>query len=261
MTPREKHDAIRTLLKESAIWQETENCYNCLPPDIREKYVSGEGTDISSHGYDPFANDLIQKCSTGWVLDCGAGSRSEFLPNVVNFEIVAYPSTDVMGVAEELPFKDESFDGVLSLSVLEHVKDPFRAAKEIARVLKPGGQVYCVVPFLQPFHGYPHHYYNMTYMGLANLFSGSLKFDRHVLLTSGLPIWSLTWILKRWTEGLPEKAKAEFLEMRVADLIGEPATYLNMPFVSELSDALNAELASATGIFVSKPALPGISPG
>jgi hypothetical protein len=26
------------------------------------------------------------------------------------------------------------------------------------------------VPFLQPLHGYPHHYYNMTGEGLRNLF-------------------------------------------------------------------------------------------
>ncbi len=252
ITRQEKHRAIRSLLSEDAIWAEGENCYNCLPPELREKYNTADSTDASSHGYDPNAKALLERCSSGWVLDCGAGSRSDFLGNVVNFEIVAYPSTDVLGVAEELPFKDNSFDGVLSLDVLEHVKDPFKAAREIARVLKPGGQLYCVVPFLQPYHGFPHHYYNMTYQGLGNLFEGHLKIDRHVLLTSGLPIWSLTWILKRWHEGLPESTKQEFLDMRVADLIGEPGSYLGMPFVAMLPDALNAELASTTGIMASK---------
>lgn len=254
MTRDEKHKAIRQLLRDGAIWRETDGCYNCLPPELRERYEVVDSVNPSSHGYDPYALGILQKCATGWLLDCGAGNRGDFLPNVVNFEITAYPSTDVLGVVEELPFKDNSFDGVLSLNVLEHVKDPFKAAREIARVLKPGGQLYCVVPFLQPVHGFPHHYYNMTAQGLANLFEGQLRVDRQVLLASGLPIWSLSWMLNHWNQGLPEKVRPEFLEMRVADLIGDPAGYLGMPFVTELPDRLNAELASTTGILASKPA-------
>lgn len=48
----------------------------------------------------------------------------------------------VEGSAETLPFEDESFDLVLSLSVLEHVDDPAVATAEAARVLKPGGGFY-----------------------------------------------------------------------------------------------------------------------
>ncbi|HEX3450908.1 MAG TPA: methyltransferase domain-containing protein, partial [Isosphaeraceae bacterium] len=67
---------------------------------------------------------------------------------------------------------DDAFDAVISVPVLEQVRDPFTAAKEITRVLKPGGKLFCCVRFLQPFHGYPNHYYNMTHVGLASLFGG-----------------------------------------------------------------------------------------
>jgi SAM-dependent methyltransferase len=48
--------------------------------------------------------------------------------------------------AENLPFADESFDAVISYDVLEHVVDPFGALAEIARVLKPGGRAWLVLP-------------------------------------------------------------------------------------------------------------------
>jgi SAM-dependent methyltransferase len=248
-----KHQAIRPLLSDSAIWCDANDCYNCLPRELRERYQIVETPNVSAHGYDHFAQAIVTRFRTGWVLDCGAGSRGDFFPNVVNLEVADYPSTDVLGVAEELPFRDNSFDGALCMNVLEHVRDPFKAAREIARVLKPGGELYCVAPLLQPVHGFPHHYYNMTSHGLMNLFSGLLTIDKPLLLETGLPIWSLTWMLKRWHQGLPPGERQDFREMRVGDLLGDPMEYLKRPFVTELPNDLNYELASTTGILASKP--------
>lgn len=41
----------------------------------------------------------------------------------------------------ELPFPDNHFDLVFSNALFEHIAEPVRAAKEIRRVLKPGGRV------------------------------------------------------------------------------------------------------------------------
>lgn len=43
---------------------------------------------------------------------------------------------------ETLPFPDCSFDYVISLQVLEHVRDPAAIVSEMLRVLKPGGRCY-----------------------------------------------------------------------------------------------------------------------
>jgi 2-polyprenyl-6-hydroxyphenyl methylase/3-demethylubiquinone-9 3-methyltransferase len=43
------------------------------------------------------------------------------------------------GVAEALPYDDDSFDRVVCVDVLEHVADLDRSLAEVARVLRPGG--------------------------------------------------------------------------------------------------------------------------
>jgi SAM-dependent methyltransferase len=45
-----------------------------------------------------------------------------------------------------IPFDDAEFDVVVSNQVFEHVEDLSRVVAEIARVLKPGGQLLCLFP-------------------------------------------------------------------------------------------------------------------
>lgn len=47
-----------------------------------------------------------------------------------------------MARAERLPFAGDSFDGVVSSNVLEHMPDPFAMIGELVRVCRPGGVVY-----------------------------------------------------------------------------------------------------------------------
>jgi SAM-dependent methyltransferase len=195
---------------------------------------------------------LIERHAGGLVADIGAGRRPVYFEHVVNFEIVPYDTTDVRGVGECLPFRDNSFDGVISVAVLEHVKNPFLCASEISRILKPGGELFCCVPFLQPLHGYPHHYYNMTHQGLRNLFDDSLLIDEISIYDTLLPISSLTWILRSWAEGLEGEARDEFRNLKVSELLETADTFFHRKFVKELSREKNLELASACVLFAHK---------
>jgi|SRR5580658_823762 SAM-dependent methyltransferase len=239
---------VRPLLRGDMPYVDGQGCLDFLTPELREQFAIIDTDAVSVNGYDNYATDLIEKHRDGLMLDCGAGRRPVYYENVVNFEIVAYDTTDVRGVGEVLPFADNSFDAVLSLAVLEHVRDPFACAREIVRVLKPGGDLMCCVPFLQPMHGYPNHYYNMTEQGLKNLFP-QIRVDRHEVYFSVLPIWSLTWIVKSWAEGLTGSAKREFLNLKMADLLESGDKYLGRSFVTELPANKNFELASATVLF------------
>lgn len=52
----------------------------------------------------------------------------------------------VVGGGEQLPFRDSAFDGVLLIDVLEHIADDRQVAREVRRVVRPGGYVLCMVP-------------------------------------------------------------------------------------------------------------------
>jgi SAM-dependent methyltransferase len=246
---KKKLARLQPLLRKDMPYVFDNDCLDFMTPEYRAQFGIIDTDAVASNGYDANAGDLIEKHQSGLILDCGAGRRPIYYENVVNFEIVAYDTTDVRGVGEVLPFGDNSFDAVFSLAVLEHVKDPFACAREIVRVLKPGGDLMCCVPFLQPMHGYPSHYYNMTGQGLKNLFSPGIRIDRHEVYSSVLPIWALTWIAKSWAEGLTGKTKEEFLNLRMSDLLDSGDKYLDRSFVRELSEEKNFELASATVLF------------
>lgn len=210
---------------------------------------------ISENSYDDNTLNLINEFKNGLVLDCGAGRRSVYYENVVNMDISPYDAIDVIAYAEDMPFLDATFDAVICLAVLEHVKNPFKCAQELIRILKPGGKILCAVPFLQPFHAYPNHYYNMTSHGLINLFQDQIDVEKIDVYGGFLPIGSLTWILNSWSDGLSEKTRDDFMKMQVRDLISPVEKYLGMPFVMELNKEKNLELASATAMFGKKKAL------
>lgn len=198
--------------------------------------------NVSDHDYDSTAKSIIEEYKDGLILDAGCGLRSVYYPNVVNLEIVDYPTTDVVGFADQLPFPDNTFDAVFSLNVLEHVRDPFSSAKELERVLKPGGKMYVAVPFLQPFHGYPNHYYNMTTSGLKNLFSDNLTNVECGVLEAGHPIYALSWMLGSYKNGLSVEHAKKFGELTVNDLLklaGKPQEELVKLLKAEVQEELS----------------------
>jgi SAM-dependent methyltransferase len=71
----------------------------------------------------------------------------------------------------------DHFDAVISCSTLEHVKYPWIAAVEIAKVLKPGGFVFIQTCQTYALHSHPHDYWRFSTEGLETLFSPAIGFD------------------------------------------------------------------------------------
>jgi SAM-dependent methyltransferase len=114
--------------------------------------------------------ELVDSCMkpAARVLDIGAGEGRGFshplkgrVGELVGLDpapgVVSNPALDrgVVGTAERMPFRDASFDACVCSFVLEHVSGPARMAREVARVLKPGGVLVLRTPNLW-------HYTSMT---------------------------------------------------------------------------------------------------
>lgn len=93
------------------------------------------------------------------VLDigCGRGGVMELFWHEVRLSIgldpdlislrerrASFPA--VNGLGEALPFADSTFDLVIAMWVLEHLRAPERTLAEVRRVLKPGGHFIFITP-------------------------------------------------------------------------------------------------------------------
>lgn len=97
------------------------------------------------------------------LLDLGCGPRDQAAPAEhlgASYVGIDYSSeqADLLADAHAIPFRDGTFDVVLSYAVLEHLYHPFLAVQEIARVLRPGGVYVGTVSQGEPFHdSFFHH--------------------------------------------------------------------------------------------------------
>jgi len=110
-----------------------------------------------------FLKQIIQspqsKVQSPKILDvgCGTGANLEMLAQFGEAEGVDV-SDDALefcrqkglkaqkGLAEALPFDDESYDIVTALDVIEHLDDDIAGLKEMFRILRPGGKTLIFVP-------------------------------------------------------------------------------------------------------------------
>jgi len=74
--------------------------------------------------------------------------------------------------ASNMDLPDESVDGFLCESMLEHVADPQIVVAEIRRVLRPRGKLLILTPWMYPFHAAPDDFMRFSAPALARLLDG-----------------------------------------------------------------------------------------
>lgn len=153
------------------------------PPPITEKYTGY----IPDHwGQDSIA--LLPKGNGRLCLDHGCGDgRSRKLIEAFGWKWVGVDiegNVSLICDGHYLPFKSNTFDHAISNAVFEHLYDPFQAAREIFRVMKPGAYLQGEVAFQEPFHA--NSYFHMSHMG-----------TKQMLTTAGFEVIRLwpTWHL------------------------------------------------------------------
>lgn len=122
-----------------------------------------------------------QKCPAGSrVLDAGAGGCVyKKLFSHCNYESADFMQMDSLKYGEityvcnleNIPVEDNKYDFILCTQVLEHLAEPELVLRELIRILKPGGRIFCTVPFYYHEHGAPYDFWRFTQFGLSHLFS------------------------------------------------------------------------------------------
>jgi SAM-dependent methyltransferase len=123
---------------------------------------------------------LLEQYAQGKLLDAGCGSVPYL--KVVEAAVcmhycIDHPERkDAASFADEFVdfnqsflLKESSFDTVLLLDVIAHVKDPAFLLNQLANHLRPGGVIIITTPFVYWMSEYPREYFHPTEFALADL--------------------------------------------------------------------------------------------
>jgi len=146
---------------------------------------------------------------TGRVLNAGAGDRD--ISHLVDGELVNLDiaeglhdasGIDMFAPLHDIPVADGHFDTIICNAVLEHVRNPHEAMAEFGRVLRAGGILYLVVPFMQPEHLDPTDFQRYTIDGLQEL---ARVHGFEVVEADGVHsvYTTLGWIVMEWLAEVP----------------------------------------------------------
>ncbi|MEK6580734.1 MAG: methyltransferase domain-containing protein [Bdellovibrionota bacterium] len=84
------------------------------------------------------------------------------------------------GDAHRLPYTPNSFDGAFASWFLEHVKDPVQVLKEVRKVLRAAGTIYCTEPMNATFFVHPYSPATLKYWFEVNDLQWTLGGDPFV---------------------------------------------------------------------------------
>lgn len=171
-------------------------------------------------------NDFLEALpADAVVVDIGSGGRL-LSPAVITVDKFITKNTKVLGDIHDLPFLDETVDCIISTGTLEHIEDPWLAAREFHRILKKGGKVYIATPFMQGYHPDPSDFWRFTEDGLVRLFGMFRKVESGTLMGSGSGLsWAINDFFRAFSDNkviselLGIIARYAFFWVRYFDLI------------------------------------------
>ena len=138
--------------------------FNWLKKRIGPDHSPASGFSLASQIRKQFGLNLEHKV----IVNIGSGTN-RIHPEIINIDILPFKNVDIVADIVELPLANESVDGIICDTVLEHITNPDLAMRELSRILKPGGALITIVPFLYPYHSSPNDFHRWTSEGLRHM--------------------------------------------------------------------------------------------
>jgi SAM-dependent methyltransferase len=176
----------------------------CLKTRLASLLPTLSSNPRAERNYSTLAEKLLQRPTPSRVLVIGGrilGQGMESLVESDQIELVESdvsfgPRTSIILDSHDIPFADQTFDGIIAQAVLEHVADPHRCVAEIHRVLKSDGLIYAETPFIQQVHGGPYDFTRFTHLGHRRLFRNFSEIESGAACGPGMALaWSYQYFL------------------------------------------------------------------
>jgi len=124
----------------------------------RPQEIAAQRRRVWQHKY------AIRACYRGWFermrpfivegpsVEVGAsfGPLKDYWPALRTADVVPTAGLDLVADAVRLPFGEATLGNLVVVDLLHHLADPHRFLDEAARVLRPGGRLLAIEPYLTP---------------------------------------------------------------------------------------------------------------
>ncbi len=148
--------------------------------------------------------EICMQIPAARILMVGCGDQRYAVPSpaiAVYTDVSRGPITQIVCDGHDIPFKDETFDAVVTIAVLCCVCDPYRCVAEMRRVLKPQGFVYDAMPFMQQVFLGRYDFTRFTALGHRRLFRGFSEIRRGMANGPAMALaWSISYFLLSFSE-------------------------------------------------------------
>ena len=142
--------------------------------DTQDKAPQSSWSNMRRHHYQWLKQMLEAFPDNSRIIDvgCGPGQFTDLIDNhdCCGIDFYPYPNVNLVAdISDVIPLEDSSADIAILSNVLEHVYDFQTLLKEIHRVLRPGGSILIVVPFMIKLHQLPYDFFRYTRHALERI--------------------------------------------------------------------------------------------
>ena len=135
--------------------------------DTQDKAPQSSWSNMRWHHYHWLSQMLGAFPDNSRIIDvgCGPGQFTDLIENhdCCGIDFYPYPNVNLIAdISQMIPLDDSSADIAILSNVLEHVYDFQTLLGEIHRVLRPGGSILIVVPFMIKLHQLPYDFFRYT---------------------------------------------------------------------------------------------------